>query len=116
MVRCRFRGDIGRRSVAVPGMSLLQRLTGVLVLLVAGLGLPSAHRAAIDCPSAGCPYDATCSNIAFRVYSSKATRIEVAIYKTPKSAQEVLRYVMTKNASWVWSKPCPRTRCAPVTG
>ncbi|KFA91687.1 isoamylase [Archangium violaceum] len=51
----------------------------------------------------GAQYDATKSNITFRVYSSRATRIEVYIYKTPKGAQEVAKYVLTKNTSNVWS-------------
>ncbi|WNG53618.1 glycogen-debranching protein [Archangium gephyra] len=52
----------------------------------------------------GAQYDATKSNIAFRVYSSRATRIEVYIYKTPKGAQEVAKYVLTKNTTTnVWS-------------
>ncbi|MFE8604261.1 alpha-amylase family glycosyl hydrolase [Archangium violaceum] len=52
----------------------------------------------------GAQYDATQSNITFRVYSSRATRIEVYIYKTPNGAQEAARYVLTKNATTnVWS-------------
>ncbi|KFE72454.1 glycogen debranching protein [Hyalangium minutum] len=54
----------------------------------------------------GASYDATKANINFRVYSSRATRIEVWIYKTPYGAQEVTKYVMTKDsATNIWSKP-----------
>ena len=53
----------------------------------------------------GAQYDSTKSNITFRVYSSRATRIEVYIYKTPNGAQEVAKYVLTKDtATNVWSK------------
>ncbi len=53
----------------------------------------------------GAQYDATKTNINFNVYSSRATRIELYIYKTAQGAQEVVKYVMTKNATTnVWSK------------
>ncbi|HZH16723.1 MAG TPA: isoamylase [Archangium sp.] len=52
----------------------------------------------------GAQYDSTKSNITFNVYSSRATRIEVYIYKTPNGAQEVAKYVLTKNTTThVWS-------------
>lgn len=52
----------------------------------------------------GGQYDSTKSNITFNVYSSRATRIEVWLYKTPQGAQEVARYVLTKNTTTnVWS-------------
>ncbi|HEX8434188.1 isoamylase [Archangium sp.] len=53
----------------------------------------------------GAQYDATKANINFNVYSSRATRIELYIYKTAQGAQEVVKYVMTKNTTTnVWSK------------
>jgi isoamylase len=53
----------------------------------------------------GASYDATKANINFRVYSSRATRIELYIYKTAYGAQEVVKYVMTKDtATNIWSK------------
>lgn len=64
-------------------------------------------RAAIDTRQLGARYDATGANIAFRVHSSRATRIEVWIYKTPSGAQEAVRYVMTKDANNTWSKTVP---------
>jgi isoamylase len=55
--------------------------------------------------SLGGSYDAAKANITFRVFSSRATRLEVWIYKTPSGAQEVAKYVLTKNATTnVWSK------------
>lgn len=76
----------------------------VLALAVLAASAPAA-RAAINAQNLGAKYDAVQSNITFRVYSSRATRIEVAIYKTPSAAQEAVRYVLTKDAaSGVWSK------------
>jgi glycogen operon protein len=72
----------------------------LLVALAAG---PAA--AAIDALSLGGRYDGTQANINFRVFSSRATRIEVWIYKIPSGAQEAVKYVMTKDAATnVWSK------------
>nr|AYM52855.1 isoamylase [Myxococcaceae bacterium MCy9487] len=52
----------------------------------------------------GAKYDGTKANIDFRVYSSRATRIEVWLYKTPQGAQEVVKYVMSKDTTTnVWS-------------
>src|SRR5574341_634359 len=64
------------------------------VLLVALAAGPAA--AAIDALTLGGRYDGTQSNINFRVFSSRATRVEVWIYKTPSGAQEAVKYVMTK--------------------
>ncbi|MBH9552341.1 isoamylase [Inhella gelatinilytica] len=85
-------------------MSLrLDRLWPWLSLLATLLFTP-AH-AALNSLNLGAKYDATATNINFRVYSSRATRIEVWLYKTPMGAQEVVRYVMTKDpATQVWSK------------
>jgi isoamylase len=52
----------------------------------------------------GAKYDVASSNITFRVYSSRATRIELYIYKQPAGVQESVKYVMTKDSSSVWSK------------
>ncbi len=65
----------------------------------------TVEQASIDSLALGGRYDGTQANINFRVFSSRATRIEVWIYKTPSGAQEVTKYVMTKdNATNVWSK------------
>ncbi|MDQ3287536.1 MAG: isoamylase [Pseudomonadota bacterium] len=77
-----------------------------LVLACALVVLPTAAaHAAINAQNLGAKYDATQANINFRVYSSRATRIEVWIYKSPAGAQQAVRYVMTKDpATSVWSK------------
>ncbi len=66
--------------------------------------LSSTAFSAINSQNLGAKYDASQSNINFRVYSSRATRIEVSIYKTASGAQPVVKYVMTKDAANVWSK------------
>jgi isoamylase len=53
----------------------------------------------------GAKYDATQSNITFKVFSSAATRIEVYLYKTSLGAAEAAKFVMTKDAATnIWSK------------
>jgi len=59
--------------------------------------------AAIDTQNLGAKYDATNSNIIFRVYSSQATRIELDLYAISYGAPEVANYVLTEDASDIWS-------------
>jgi glycogen operon protein len=54
------------------------------------LALPAA--AAINAYGLGASYDSTQSNVIFRVYSSRATRIEVDLYSSPMGSSEVLRF------------------------
>ncbi|WP_257385634.1 isoamylase [Tahibacter caeni] len=88
---------------------LIRQWTGTWLVAAFGALLalgaaPRAH-AAIDAYGLGAKYDATQANITFKVYSSRATRIEVWLYKTASGAQERVRYVMTKDAATnVWSK------------
>jgi isoamylase len=75
-----------------------------LAALVALVTAPPAS-AAIDALTLGGRYDSTQANVNFRVFSSRATRIEVWIYKTPSGAQEVAKYVLVKDVpTSVWSK------------
>jgi glycogen operon protein len=56
----------------------------------------------------GAQYDATRSNITFRVYSSRATRIEVWLYAQPNGSQEKASYFLTKDTTTnVWSTTIP---------
>lgn len=83
----------------------LGTLAGVALCALLSLGLGPRVHAAINVDNLGAKYDAPQSNITFRVYSSRATRVEVWLYKSGSGAQEVVRYVMTKDAaSNVWSK------------
>ncbi|HZX26410.1 MAG TPA: isoamylase [Telluria sp.] len=69
------------------------------------LGVP-AH-AAINTNHLGAAYDATQSNVTFRVYSSRATRIELYLYAAASGAAEKARVVLTKGADNVWSATVP---------
>lgn len=55
--------------------------------------------AAINAYSLGASYDSTQTNVVFRVYSSRATRIEVDLYATPMNASEVLTFPLTADSS-----------------
>jgi len=82
------------------------RSTVVGAALALGLaGIVSAHpitappaQAAIDAQALGARYDATATNITFRVYSSQATRIAVYLYSTATGTQEKASYVLSENA------------------
>jgi glycogen operon protein len=64
-------------------------------------------RAQINRNTLGARYDATKANIVFRVYSSRATRIELCLYSAATGQQEKVRYVMVKDtATNVWQKTC----------
>ncbi|TBR12479.1 MAG: glycogen-debranching protein [Lysobacter sp.] len=85
----------------------MRGITGIVLafgLALTGLA-PATASAAIDASALGGRYDATKANITFRAYSSRATRMEVWIYKTASGAQEAVRYVMTKDTTTnIWSK------------
>jgi hypothetical protein len=55
--------------------------------------------AAINADGLGASYDSTQSNVIFRVYSSRATRIEVDVYASAMGAAEVLRFPLSFNTS-----------------
>ncbi|MCF7223810.1 glycogen debranching protein [Marilutibacter chinensis] len=77
------------------------RLWLAALLLLASL----PAQAAIDANTLGARHDAGGDTITFRVHSSRATRIEVWLYKTAAGAQEKVRYVLSKDsATNVWSK------------
>ncbi len=83
----------------------IKTVAGVSLAMLLGCWPLQPAQAAIDPHNLGAKYDATQANITFRVYSSRATRIEVWIYKTAAGAQETVKYVMTKDAATqVWSK------------
>ncbi|HYV43230.1 MAG TPA: isoamylase [Myxococcaceae bacterium] len=53
----------------------------------------------------GAAYDGTEANIIFNVFSSRATRIELWLYKQPTNFNQSVRYVMVKDAATnVWTK------------
>jgi len=82
----------------------LSRIPAIALLALAGLTAPfAAAHAAINAQNLGARYDQTASHIAFRVYSSQATRIELYLYAKAFDAQEVAKYVLAKDAANVWS-------------
>jgi isoamylase len=79
--------------------------------------LPAA--AAINANGLGATYDSTQSNVIFRVYSSRATRIEVDLYASPMGSPEVLRYPLSLNSStniFSGSIPVTTLQAAGITG
>ncbi|RZU53866.1 glycogen operon protein [Krasilnikovia cinnamomea] len=74
-------------------------------LLVAGLTvLPAATaHAAADGQNLGGRYDATRTNVTFRVFSAHATRITVSVYAAASGQQEKASYVLTRDAADIWS-------------
>jgi isoamylase len=78
-------------------------ITAAFTRFLLGFGcllLPSLPAtAAINAYSLGGSYDATQSTIIFRVYSSRATRIEADLYASPMGSAEVLRFALTANSS-----------------
>ena len=63
--------------------------------------------AAINASALGASYDATKANARFKVYSSKATRIDLYLYSTATGTAEKAKYMMTPGAGGVWSISLP---------
>src|SRR5208337_1219674 len=81
------------------------------------LALPAV--ATINAYGLGASFDSTQSNVIFRVYSSRATRIEVDLYASPMGSAEVLRFPLSANSSTnVFSTSIPVTtlQAAGITG
>src|SRR5580704_8910298 len=85
-----------------------QTTIAALLMAFASFATPIAPvNAAIDSQRRGARYDATNSNIVFRVYSSRATRVELDIFAVDYGAPEVATYSLTKDADDVWSVTVP---------
>jgi glycogen operon protein len=65
--------------------------------------------AAINASKLGASYDATKANVTFKVYSGRASRIELYLYSTATGTAEKSRVVMTLGAGGVWSATIPVT-------
>ena len=75
--------------------------------------------AAINAFGLGASYDSTHSNVTFRVYSSRATRIDVYLYASPMSSPEVLSRQLTAHSStniFSVSIPVATLQAAGITG
>ncbi|MGD0130145.1 MAG: glycogen-debranching protein, partial [Terriglobia bacterium] len=55
--------------------------------------------AAINAYGLGASYDSTQSNVIFRVYSSRASEIEVDLYASPMGSAEVLRLTLEADSN-----------------
>jgi isoamylase len=70
-----------------------------------GDGALAQAEGALAASSLGAAYDAAGTTITFNVYSSRATRIEVYLYKDASGFAEKVKYVMTKDAATnIWTK------------
>ncbi|MBK8401088.1 MAG: glycogen-debranching protein [Propionivibrio sp.] len=87
------------------------RKTLCLALACGALGAAPAG-AAINASQLGATYNANRSAIAFKVYSSRATRIELWLYAAPSGTPEVARIPLTRGSGDVWSTSVSRTRLA----
>ncbi len=79
-------------------------LIGAVACLAASI-VPA--RAAIDAQHLGARYDAASDYIVFRVYSSRATRIELCLYAASYGAPELATYVLAREVGDVWSVTVP---------
>ena len=85
-------------------MRRLWRSVLAAALVAAGLSLVSPTvpaQAGIDTQTLGGRYSG--SNVTFRVYSSRATRIAVYVYAAATGAPEKASYVLTKGTGDVWA-------------
>src|SRR5947207_6321495 len=78
----------------------MRALACALILLTGLLTAPPAS-AAIDANTLGARLSG--GNVAFRVYSSAATRMAVYVYAAPAGAQESASFVLSKDSASVWS-------------
>jgi isoamylase len=86
----------------------------VRTLLCAALGCaalsPAPALAAINASQLGATYNANHSKITFKVYSSRATRLELWLYASASGTSEVARIPLTRGSGNVWSTSVSRAR------
>jgi isoamylase len=75
----------------------------LIAAMVAFVCINHPASAAINASQLGAKYDSTKSNLSFKVYSSRATRIELYLYSAATGAAEKAHYVMTQGSNGVWS-------------
>jgi glycogen operon protein len=81
------------------------------------LALPAV--AAINAYGLGASYDSTQSDVIFRVFSSRATRIDIYLYAAPMSSPEVLSFTLGADSStniFSVSIPVATLQAAGITG
>jgi isoamylase len=85
---------------------MLYRLKSVttLYIILFTLGLVSTTTGqTLNLGTLGARHNPINSTLTFRLYSSRATRIELYIYNRPTGEQEKAKFNMTKDASNIWS-------------
>src|SRR5450830_1790132 len=76
--------------------------------LIAGmLGCAFALSPAVTASQLGASYDATKANVTFKVYSSRASRIDLYLYSSATGTAEKATYSMTLGTGGVWSVTIP---------
>lgn len=88
-------------------MKLKQTVAAILFAAASLCAMPGPAHAAVNAQNLGAKYDATAANVNFRLYSSRATRIELSIYASATATTPAAKYVMTKDAANVWSTSAP---------
>jgi isoamylase len=99
-------------------MKYTEGIASLLVAFASLVALVAPALAAIDTQHLGAKYDVTNSNITFRVYSLRATRIELDLYAVSYGAPEVAKYALNQDASNIWSVTVPISalRAAGING
>jgi len=109
-----------RRSSLARYRSIERRARMLLRVALACILMPALPAvAAINAHGLGASYDSTRSNVIFRVYSSRATRIEVDLYASAMGSPEVLRLPLSADSSshiFSGSLPVATLRAAGITG
>jgi len=85
---------------------LIRRIFSTALLGCALLAAP-ACQAAINPGALGARYDAGQANVTFKVYSGRATRIELFVYSAASGAAEKARLPLTLGSGGVWSLTVP---------
>jgi glycogen operon protein len=91
---------------------IARRAPGIAARLLVAFSLwQPAVRAEINRLHLGSQFDAAGSQLTFRVYSSRATRIELYLYSLPTGADEAAHIALDRDpASSVWSTTVPVAR------
>jgi isoamylase len=64
-------------------------------------------RAEINANNLGARYDTAAASVTFRIYSSRASRIDLELYAVSYGAPEAAGYTLTKDAHDIWSVTVP---------
>ncbi|MFJ5967617.1 glycogen debranching protein [Streptomyces sp. NPDC093060] len=98
-----------RRRLGIRAATAVLAATAAFAAPLAPGSLATPAAAATGGPL-GARYDASGANVEFRVYSSRATRIDLYLYATPTGSQEAAAVPLTKDATTdVWSVTVPVT-------